>query len=102
MNYRDIQTGKELMNFVAVKHPGNGRFFIFELPANVTVLSGQWVIMDTKMKDNEIAVCVTPSFMGDPDVICPLWGTTKSQMKRVKKLLRESVLSYEDEWEDKE
>ena len=102
MSYRDLQTGKEMMNFVAVRHPGDNRSFIFELPADVTVRPGQWVIVDTRMRDNEIAVCVTPSFMGDPDVICPLWGTSKSQMKRVKKLLLESVLNYEDEWEDKE
>ena len=102
MTYRAITTGEELMNFVAVKHPKDNRSFIFELPMNTTVLAGQWVVVDTKMRDNEIAICVTPSFTGVPDVICPLWGTTKRQMKRVKKLLRESTLKYEDDEEREE
>ena len=85
------------MNFVLARHPNyNGRY-LFKVPESTFLDAGTLIACDTARGQNQPAVCLTASFHGDPDVVCPLWGTTVKKLKPVTKVLREFLIDWGEE-----
>lgn len=85
------------MNLVVVKHPNDSGKYLFRVPEDVTLDAGTLVTCDTARGKNQPAICATSSFQADPELACPLWGTTPNNLKRVTKVLRECLLEWQDD-----
>lgn len=72
-----------MKNFVIVKHLNDGGKFLFYVPKSITLSAGEHVICDTIMGKNQLGVCCCDSFLADPAVVCPLFGTQESKMQYV-------------------
>lgn len=86
------------MNFVVIKHVDNGKY-LFMVPDGVELDAGTAVLCDTSRGKNQHGVCATGTFMADPEVICPLWGTMPEKLRRVTSVLREFQLQWPEEQE---
>lgn len=84
------------MNMIVCRHPGDHGKYIFRLPDNCELDAGSLVKVKTKY-GIQPAVCVTGSFRADPEVVCPLWGTTPKRMCRVLSYLNEIAIEWPDE-----
>ena len=72
-----------LKNFVIVKHfEGNGKF-LFYVPYEVSLLAGDRVVCDTSRGADQLGVCCCHSFLADPEVVMPLFGTCEKNMRSV-------------------
>ena len=85
------------MNIVVCNHYNNSGRFLFMVPDNVQLSAGTSVTVETRNGVQQ-AVCITPNFKADPNVVCPLWNTTPENMKRVLSYMNQTYL----EWPDKE
>ena len=81
------------MNMVICRHGRDSGKFLFQVPEEISIDAGQFVKVETK-RGIQPAITITSSFKADPDVICPFWGTTPGNMKRVLSALYESALFY--------
>ena len=84
------------MNMVVCRHPGDNGKYIFRMPEEVELDAGTLVTVDTS-RGNQPAQCITSSFHADPDVICPLWNTKPTNMKRVLSFLIQNNLVWPEE-----
>ena len=84
------------MNMIVCRHPGDSGKYLFRAPENCELDAGVLVKVETRRGDQP-AQTITSTFRADPDVICPLWGTTPKEMKRVLSALHESVLEYPED-----
>ena len=72
-----------LKNFVIVKHLADSGKFLFYVPKSITLSAGEQVVCDTRYGSNQLGVCCCDSFMAEPSVVCPLFGTEQRVMKYV-------------------
>ena len=72
-----------LKNMVIVKHLQDNGKFLFYVPKSISLTAGEKVVCDTSRGKDQLAACCCDSFLGDPDVVCPLFGTQPSIMKYV-------------------
>ena len=84
------------MNMVVCRHPGDSGKYIFKVPDSVELDAGVLVKVETA-RGEQPAQTLTGTFRADPKVICPMWGTQPSKMKRVISFLHESLLEWPDE-----
>lgn len=91
-------------NMVIVKHLQDNGKFLFYVPKSISLVAGEKVVCDTSRGKDQLAVCCCDSFSGDPDVVCPLFGTQPAIMKyitgRVEYERFEEALN-EEEYEEK-
>lgn len=72
------------MRFVIIKHPGNSGKYLFTVPSEeVTLAPGDYVFCTTSRGPNELGVCCTEAFRGDPETVTKFWGTTIANLKPV-------------------
>ena len=71
-----------MRKFVIVKH-NNGGKFLFYVPENEYLSAGDQVVCDTKHNPREPGVCCCDSFLAEPEIILPLFGTHEKSMKYV-------------------
>ena len=81
------------MNMVVIKHPNDNGKYLFQVPEDIDLDAGTLVMCDT-MRGESPGVCATGTFRADPEVICPMWGTQPRLMKRITKVLYETVLDW--------
>jgi len=72
-----------IKKFVIVKHMQDSGKFLFYVPKNVQLEAGEKVICDTSRGSDQLGVCCCDSFLADPDVVLPLFGTQPKAMKYV-------------------
>ena len=72
-----------LRNFVVVKHIQDSGKYLFYVPKNVSLSAGDKVVCDTSRGNDQLGVCCCDSFLADPAVVLPLFGTQEKNMKRV-------------------
>jgi len=70
-------------NMVIVKHLADNGKFLFYVPKAISLSAGDQVVCDTVRGKNQLGVCCCDSFMGKPDVVCPLFGTQPKMMQYV-------------------
>lgn len=72
------------MRFIIIKHPGNSGKYLFTVPSEeVTLAPGDYVFCTTSRGPNELGVCCTEAFRGDPETVTKFWGTTIANLKPV-------------------
>ena len=91
-------------NMVIVKHLADNGKFLFYVPKGISLEVGDNVACDTIKGKNQIGVCCCDSFLGDPEVVCPLFGTSHSRMKYVtaKLIYRNFIEAIKDEVREEE
>ena len=72
-----------LKNMVIVKHLADNGKFLFYVPKSISLEAGDKVVCDTSRGSDQLGVCCCDSFLGKPDVVCPLFGTQPKAMKYV-------------------
>lgn len=73
----------KLKKFVIVKHVMDSGKFLFYVPNKVALDAGDKVVCDTSREQDQLGVCCCDSFMADPEVVCPLFGTQPDKMRYV-------------------
>jgi len=87
-------------NFVIIKHPeGHGKF-LFYVPKRVQLEAGDKVVCETKMGPDQMGVCCCDSFIADPEVVCPLFGTQPMYMKYVTGKVEYILFEFEKDDEE--
>ena len=72
-----------LKNYVIIKHLTDSGKFLFRVPKKVALSAGDTVTCDTCRGGNQLGVCCCDSFLANPDVVEPLFGTQSSKMRYV-------------------
>ena len=72
-----------LKNFVIVKHITDSGKYLFYVPKKISLEAGDKVVCDTARGGDQLAVCCCDSFLADPEVIIPLFGTQPCKMRYV-------------------
>ena len=73
----------QMKKFVIVKHVQDSGKYLFFVPKKVTLEAGNKVVCDTSRGADQLGICCCDSFMADPEVVCPLFGTQPGNMKYV-------------------
>ena len=89
-----------LKNFVIVKHLQDNGKFLFYVPKKISLEAGDNVVCDTSRGPDQLGVCCCDSFLANPEVVCPLFGTQQKVMKYVKGRVTYSQFDDEDEEEE--
>lgn len=93
-----------MKNFVIVKHMEDSGKYLFWVPMKISLEAGDKVVCETARGNDQLAVCCCDSFMADPSVVCPLFGTQESKMKYVTGKVeyeRFDIERGEDEYEER-
>lgn len=93
-----------LKNFVIVKHMEDNGKYLFFVPKKISLEVGDKVVCDTKRGKDKLGVCCCDSFMADPAVVCPLFGTQVKMMQYVTGKVeyeRFEIEKSEDEYEER-
>ena len=72
-----------MMKFVIVKHPGDSGKYLFRVPKKVFLSAGDRVVCNTVRGNDQLGICCCDSFLSDPEIICPLFGTTEKNLRYV-------------------
>ena len=70
-------------NFVIVKHISDNGKYLFRVPKGVLLEAGDKVVCDTSHGKDQLGVCCCDSFLADPEVVNPLFGTSAKNNKFV-------------------
>lgn len=90
-----------IKNFVIVKHMEDSGKYLFLLPDNfMHLFAGDYVLCDTARGKDQMGVCCSDSFLVDPNVVCPLFGTSEERMRYVTGTVE--IKRFKTETEDKE
>lgn len=84
------------MNVVVCRHPNDNGRYIFKVPMDIELDAGTLVTVETS-RGTQPAQCITSTFRADPEIVCPLWGTTPGKIKRVLSFLIQNDLEWPDE-----
>ena len=87
------------MNMIVCRHPMDNGKYLFRVPEDINIDVGTLLRVDTR-RGEQPAQAITSSFTADPEVICPLWGTSPKKMMRVVSCLHESILEWPEKSED--
>lgn len=93
-----------MKNFVIIRHLENGGKYLFYVPKKISLYAGDKVVCETSRGGDQLAVCCCDSFLADPAVVCPLFGTSESNMKYVTGKVeyeRFETEKNEDEYEER-
>ena len=90
----------KLKKFVIVKHVMDSGKFLFYVPKDVVLEAGNKVVCDTSRGTDQLGVCCCDSFVADPEVVCPLFGTQPEKMRYVTGLV--SYDKFDTTFEDEE
>ena len=96
-----------LKNFVIVKHIQDSGKYLFYAPKKYFLQAGDKIVCDTSRGNDQLGVCCCDSFLADPEVVCPLFGTQPKAMRRVTgkvtyDLFKEAYAEDEEEEENTE
>ena len=80
----------QLKKHVIIKHIQDNGKYLFWVPKKVNLEAGDKIICNTARGGDQLGICCCDSFMADPEVVCPLFGTQPQKMKYVT-----GVVSYE-------
>ena len=72
-----------LKNYVIIKHFSDNGKFLFRVPKGIDLEAGDTVTCDTSRGGNQLGICCCDTFLANPEVIEPLFGTQSSKMKFV-------------------
>lgn len=72
-----------LKNFVIVKHLLDGGKYLFFVPKKIALAAGDKVVCNTARGTDQLGVCCCDSFLADPEIMYPLFGTAEKNMKYV-------------------
>lgn len=86
--------------FVIVKHIQDSGKFLFYVPKDVTLKAGNKVVCDTSRGTDQLGVCCCDSFLAEPEVICPIWGTQPQKMRYVTGIVSYEKFDADDEDEE--
>lgn len=91
-------------NFVIIKHIQDSGKYLFRVPKSIHLEAGDKVVCDTSRGSDQLAVCCCDSFLADPDVVNPLFGTTAKNNKFVtgKVEFEKFEIAKEEEEEEEE
>ena len=51
------------INIVLVKHPGDGKQYTFQVPDNIQLSVGDYVLCNTVRGSEQVGQCISPSFV---------------------------------------
>jgi len=91
-----------LKNYVIVKHFTDSGKYLFRVPKSISLEAGDNVVCDTSRGPNQFGVCCCDSFLANPDVIMPLFGTCEKSMKWVTGKVEYEKFTEAQEEEDDE
>lgn len=80
----------QLKKFVIIKHIQDNGKYLFYVPKAVTLEAGSKVVCETARGGDQLGVCCCDSFLSEPEIMCPLFGTQPEKMRYVT-----GVVSYE-------
>ena len=72
-----------LKNFVIIKHISDNGKYLFKVPKKISLEAGDKVVCDTSRGNDQLGVCCCDSFLADPKIVCPLFGTQPKVLKYV-------------------
>ena len=72
-----------LKNFVIVKHINDNGKYLFRVPNKIDLEAGDKVVCNTARGSDQLGICCCDTFLAEPDVIMPLFGTCEKNMKYV-------------------
>ena len=72
-----------LKNFVIIKHISDNGKYLFKVPKKISLEAGDKVVCDTSRGNDQLWVCCCDSFLADPEIVCPLFGTQPKVLKYV-------------------
>lgn len=93
-----------MKNFVIVKHMSDSGKYLFYVPKKISLEAGDKIVCETARGKDQLGVCCCDSFMADPAVVCPLFGTQENVMKYVTgkvEFERFEIERNEDEYEER-
>ena len=73
----------ENRKFVIVQHVCDNGKYLFEVPKGRSVYACEYVLCDTRKGKNQVGVALCDDFSADPEVLCPLFGTTPDDLRKV-------------------
>lgn len=77
----------ETVKIVLVKHPNDTVNYAFQVPDAEDLVVGQKILCSTNRGNDQIGVCITPSFTVSDNVLREYYGTTVSKLKPVTGIL---------------
>ena len=86
-----------MKQFVIVKHLQDNGKFLFYVSKHITLKAGDKVVCDTSRGNDQIGVCCCDSFMAEPEVVCPLFGTQPKAMKYVTGTIKIALFDNDEE-----
>lgn len=90
----------KLKKFVIVKHIQDNGKYLFYVPKDVTLKAGNKVVCDTSRGTDQLGVCCCDSFVAEPEVVCPLFGTHPEKMRYVTGMVTYDKFDTTDEDEE--
>jgi hypothetical protein len=78
--------------------------YLFYVPKKISLEAGDKIVCETARGKDQLGVCCCDSFLADPAVVCPLFGTQESVMKYVTGKVeyeRFEIEKNEDEYEER-
>lgn len=91
-----------LKNFVIIKHIQDGGKYLFRVPKGVNLEAGDKIVCDTSRGTDQMGVCCCDSFMADPEIVCPLFGTQPKNLRYVTGIVDYRKFEYAMEEEEEE
>ena len=92
-----------LKNFTIIKHISDNGKYLFNVPKGISLSAGDKVVCDTSRDGDQLGVCCCDSFLADPNVVCPLFGTQPEKMRMVTGKVeyeKFEIARNEEDWED--
>ena len=93
-----------MKNMVIIKHVQDNGKYLFYVPKSISLSAGDKVVCETCRGGDQLGVCCCDSFLGDPAVVCPLFGTQLEKMRYVVGMVEFSRFEEamnEEEYEEK-
>ena len=90
----------KLKKFVIVKHIQDNGKYLFYVPKDVTLEAGNKVVCDTSRGTDQLGICCCDSFVAEPEVVCPLFGTQPEKMRYVTGMVTYDKFDTTDEDEE--
>ena len=91
--------GDNQVKIVVVHHQNNKEQYVFSVPYFATLNAGDVVICDTRMGDNQVGYCITPSYVIDKEFLHQALGVKSENLKPVKGIYTPHYYKTEEEYE---
>ena len=88
------------VKIVLVKHPNVNGIYAFTAPSGTAMGPGDYVLCNTKLGEDQIGRCISPSFYVEEDKLFEFYGTTVKKLQPVTAVLVPLKCEIEKEGEE--